>query len=169
MMAMFNGLPPGPGTSVERGQNLLSGAAPFYRCYTCADGKDVAVGPLEPHFYAILLERMGAPSDLGRAQNDSKQWETQAADLAALFATKSRADWCALLEGTDACFAPVLTLDEAPLHPQICARGTYIERDGLVHPAPAPRFSRTPASIGDSGDGRRILETWGISHPPASM
>ena len=169
MMAMFNGLPPAPGTSVERGQNVLSGAAPFYRCYTCADGKDVAVGPLEPHFYAILLERMGAPSDLGRAQNDSKQWETQAADLAALFATKSRADWCALLEGTDACFAPVLTLDEAPLHPQICARGTFIERDGLVHPAPAPRFSRTPASIGDSGDGRRILETWGISHPPASM
>lgn len=162
MMAMFNGLPAGPGASVALGENVLGGAAPFYRCYTCADGKDIAIGPLEPHFYALLLDRVGASAELAGAQYDTARWPDQAAELAALFATRTRAEWCALLEGTDACFAPVLTLDEAPSHPHIRARGTYVERQGLVHPAPAPRFSRTPARIGDSGDGRTVLEAWGM-------
>ena len=166
MMAMFQGLAPAPGTSLARGENLLGGAAPFYRCYTCADGRDIAIGPLEPHFYKILLERVGAPAEMLDAQGDNTQWPEQATSLAAIFATNTRTEWCELLEGSDACFAPVLSLDEATRHPHMLARKTFIERDGLPHPAPAPRFSRTPAEIGKAADGRQILKSWGAVMVP---
>ncbi len=127
------------------GHNLLDGGAPFYDCYECADGRFVAVGALEPQFYALLRERCGLADPLFDAQLDRARWPAQKAALAAVFRRRTRDDWCALLEGSDACFAPVLDWDEAPAHPHNAARGTYVAVDGVVQPAPAPRFSRTPA------------------------
>jgi alpha-methylacyl-CoA racemase len=165
MMTMFSGLVPSGFISLEPGRNMLAGSAPFYRCYTCADGRHIAVGPVEPHFYAELLERISAPLELREGQHDPEKWESHSEVLVALFATKSREEWSVLLEGTDVCFAPVLTLDEAPQHPQLLARGTFFEQDGVVHAAPAPRFSRTPGRIGVSGDGREVLKNWGVDLP----
>jgi alpha-methylacyl-CoA racemase len=162
MMTMFTGLLPAGLISLDRRENVLGGAAPFYRCYTCADGLDIAIGPLEPQFYADFIKRIGAPEALFADQYELKNWEERTALLAELFATKCRADWCAILEGTDTCFAPVLTADEAPHHPHLQARGSYIERDGLMQAAPAPRFSRTPGSIAEDTDGRRRLKAWGV-------
>lgn len=116
----------------ERGANLLDGGAAFYDSYQCADGKWVAIGPLEPQFFAALKEKLG----LAAEQFDSGLRE----ELTALFRTQPRDHWCALLEGTDACFAPVLSLAEAPSHPHNEARGTFVEAEGIVQPAPTPRF-----------------------------
>ena len=130
----------------ERGVNLLDGGAPFYDSYETADGKYVAIGAIEPQFYARLLEGLGLAGDPGFAgQMDPAAWPALKDRLAAIFLTKSRDEWCALLEGTDACFAPVLTLAEAPRHPHNVARGAFVEVGGMVQPAPAPRFSATPA------------------------
>ena len=132
--------------SQRREANLLDGGAPFYRTYACADGAFVALGALEPHFYAVFLERAGLnPADFER--EDVAQWPALHEKLAAVFRTRTRAEWCALLEGTDACFAPVLTLAEAPAHPHLAARETFVECDGTLVPAPAPRFSGTPSRI----------------------
>lgn len=134
------------GSSLElaREQSLLGGAAPYYRCYACADGREIAVGPLEPQFYRELLERSDAPEHLYEGREEPVNWARQGECLAELFATRTQAEWCALLEGSDACFAPVLTLDEAPQHPHLQARGVYQELDGRLQVAPAPRLSRTP-------------------------
>lgn len=150
MMSFFAGLLPSGAISLERDRNLLSGAAPHYRCYTCADGLDIAVGPLEPQFFAELMRRIDAPESLRQGCNDAALWEEQSEQLAALFASRPQADWCALLEGSDACFAPVLTLEEAAQHPHMQQRGVYRDIDGALHAAPAPRFSRTPGAITDS-------------------
>ena len=150
MMSFFAGLLPSGAISLERDRNLLSGAAPHYRCYTCADGLDIAVGPLEPQFFAELMRRIDAPESLRQGCNDAALWEEQSEQLAALFASRTQADWCALLEGSDACFAPVLTLEEAAQHPHMQQRGVYRDIDGALHAAPAPRFSRTPGAITDS-------------------
>ncbi len=130
----------------ERQANLLDGAAPFYRCYACADGRFVAVGALEPAFYAALLEGLGLRAD-DWPQSDPARWPQQASAFAALFATRDRDDWAAHFAGTDACVAPVLSPVEAPAHPQVAARATFAEPDGLRQPAPAPRFSRTPGAL----------------------
>lgn len=130
----------------ERGTNLLDGGAPYYGTYRCADGRWIAVGPLEPAFYAQLLARIGA-TDGTFEQGDRPGWPAQRQRLAAVFATRSRDEWCALAEGSDACLSPVLELDEAPLHPHNRARGTFVTVEGVVQPAPAPRFSRTPAAV----------------------
>jgi alpha-methylacyl-CoA racemase len=173
MMGMFAGLAPACGVSLEREQSLLGGAAPFYSCYHCADGLPIAVGALEPKFYRELLDRIGAPAELHEQQYAKANWESRRKLLAEIFLLKSRAQWCELLEGTDACFAPVLTLSEAPNHPHLRARGTHIEFNGIAHPAPAPRFSRTPGSISDRGAGTELLRSWGVtldsgpSVPPA--
>ena len=134
------------GWTDRREANLLDGGAPHYRCYECADGRYVAVGALEPKFWAALVERLGAgelPSPYDRAA-----WPACRAALAAAFATRTRDEWAAHFAGTDACVAPVLTLAEAPDHPHHRARGSYLHRDGATLAAPAPRFAATPASAG---------------------
>ncbi len=150
MMSFFAGLLPSGAISLQRDRNLLAGAAPHYRCYTCADGRDIAIGPLEPQFLGELAQRIQAPDNLLQDVRDPDRWAAQGEHLAALFASRTQADWCELLEGTDACFAPVLTLEEAAQHPHMQARGVYRDIDGALHAAPAPRFSRTPGSIRDS-------------------
>jgi alpha-methylacyl-CoA racemase len=124
------------------GANLLDGAAPFYRCYRCADGRHVAVGALEPQFFAQLIE--GLEIDPNRyTQYDTTHWLRMAEDFTAAFATRSRDEWAALFEERDACVSPVLSLTEATTHPHNIFRETYIKRAGFSQPAPAPRFSLT--------------------------
>ena len=130
----------------ERGTNLLDGHAPFYDTYSCADGRHVAVGALEPQFYAALLAGLGLdPAELP-AQYSPEGWPVLRARFTELFAGRTRDEWAAVFEGTDACVTPVLALDEVAAHPHIAARGTIIAPDGLPQAAPAPRFSRTPAA-----------------------
>ncbi|TFZ01599.1 CaiB/BaiF CoA transferase family protein [Ramlibacter rhizophilus] len=149
----------------QREDNWLDGGAHFYRNYACADGRFIAVGALEPQFYALLMERCGIDdAELRELQNERARWPEFAGRLAALFKTRTRDEWCALLEGTDACVAPVLDWDEAPRHPHNRARGTFVEIDGVTQPAAAPRLSRTPGNAGPVDPGRRddILRAWGL-------
>ena len=129
----------------ERGTNLIDSGAPFYDVYACRCGRYVSVGPLEPKFFAQLLDRLALPPSLLPMQADRKQWPALRAQFAQAFATRTREEWTAQLEGSDACFAPVLSFAEAPEHPQLHARGTFIDVDGVTQPAPAPRFSRSTA------------------------
>jgi alpha-methylacyl-CoA racemase len=132
----------------ERGTNLLDTGAYFYEVYETADGKYVSIGSLEPQFYATLLDKLGLADDPEMPrQHDRSQWPAMKERFAEIFRTKTRDEWCELLEGTDACFAPVLSMAEAPHHPHNEHRGTFVTRNGVVQPAPAPRFSRTPAEI----------------------
>jgi alpha-methylacyl-CoA racemase len=132
--------------TTERGSNLLDGGAPFYDTYRCADGRFVAVGALEPQFFAELCATLDLdPTSL--PQHDREGWDAQRERLAALFATRTRDEWAALFDGTDACVAPVLDLSEAPDHPHNRARDAFVEVDGTRQPAPAPRFSRTPGEV----------------------
>tara|TARA_R110000782_G_C14819243_1_gene413929 strand:+ start:32818 stop:33810 length:993 start_codon:yes stop_codon:yes gene_type:complete len=143
LMSFFAGLLPSGGISLDWKESVLGGAAPFYRCYRCAGGRDVAIGAIEPQFYRELIERIGAPEALLERQNEKAHWPADSNLLAGIFATRTREEWCALLEGTDACFAPVLTLEEAAKHPHNNARAQYARLDGVLHAAPAPRFSST--------------------------
>jgi alpha-methylacyl-CoA racemase len=152
----------------ERGANLLDGGAPFYGVYETADGRHLAVGALEPQFWAELLRRLGLDAGDLPAQLDRDGWPLLRERLAALFRTRTRDEWSELLAGTDACVAPVLGLAEAPAHPHNRARGTFVEVGGVVQPAPAPRFSRTrcdppvaPARPGEHTD--RALVDWGVA------
>ncbi len=131
----------------QRESNFLDGGAHFYDTYQCADGQWLAVGPIEPHFYQILLEGCGIEDPDPRQQWRAKSWPGMKERLRAAFRTKTRDEWCAQFEQTDACVTPVLSLEEAPKHSHNQARQTFIEVDGLVQPAPAPRFSRTPAAV----------------------
>jgi alpha-methylacyl-CoA racemase len=128
----------------ERGSNLLDGAAPFYDTYLTSDNESVALGALEPKFYAALVERLGLDPAALPPQYDRERWPELRARLAEVIATKTRDDWAAELEGTDSCAAGVLSLAEAPAHPHNVARASFIEVGGVVQPAPAPRFSATP-------------------------
>jgi alpha-methylacyl-CoA racemase len=128
----------------QRQSNMLDGGAHFYGCYTCADGKYVSIGAIEPQFYRLLLERCGIDDPDFQQQWDRAQWPQLRAKLAGIIAGKTREQWCLLLEGTDACFAPVLDFEEAPRHPHHQARGSFVESGGTLCPAPAPRLSRTP-------------------------
>jgi alpha-methylacyl-CoA racemase len=151
----------------RRGANLLDGAAPCYAVYETADGRHLAVGALEPRFWAELLDRIGLAGEDLPAQLDRDAWPALRERLAAVFRTRTREEWCALLEGTDACVAPVLSLLEAPTHPHNRARGTFIEVGGVTQPAPAPRFSRTPCAHPTApvaADPERTLAAWGL--PP---
>jgi len=155
-----------------REANMLDGGAPFYDTYACRDGKFLSVGAIEPQFYAQLLALCGATDPEFAKQWSQKRWPELKAKFAALFATKTRDDWCALLEGTDACVAPVLDMAEAPGHPHNAARGTFIEIDGVVQPAPAPRFSRTAPAAGQAAaapgqHSAQVLADWGWS--PAAI
>lgn len=161
LMSFFYGQPHSALRTTERGAGLLGGAAHFYRCYECADGREISVGAIEPQFYAELLARADAPKELAEGQLDPKNWDDYAEKLAALFRTKTQAQWVTLLEGTDACFAPVVPLDEAKDHPHMKARGAFVEHGGLSHTAPAPRFGRTPGTIRDSAeDGEEVVARW---------
>jgi alpha-methylacyl-CoA racemase len=130
----------------ERGVNVLDGGAPFYDTYETADGKFVSIGSIEPQFYAILLEKLGLTGDPAFAQDaDAATWPLMKERLRAIFKSRTREEWCAIMEDTDICFAPVLSLAEAPHHPHNVARGTFVEEGGIFQPAPAPRFLGTPA------------------------
>ncbi|OAN84913.1 CaiB/BaiF CoA transferase family protein [Sulfitobacter geojensis] len=124
----------------HRASNWLDGAAPFYRCYTCADGKFVAVGALEPQFFAILLKKTGLPAVYGKDQNDRSNWPARTAEFAQIFASRSRDEWAKIFDGTDACVTPVLSFSEAENHPHMAQRATLVRRDAVLQAAPAPRF-----------------------------
>ena len=149
MMAMFCGFRAMGMFDEAPGANLLGGAAHFYDTYETGDGKFVAVAPIEPEFYAEFIDKLGldrerfAPHGFRFGKMDTVRWQELKAELAAVFRTRTRDEWCALLEGSDACFAPVLGLSEAPGHPHNAARGTFVDVGGLVQNAPAPRFSRS--------------------------
>ncbi len=153
--------------NTTRGDNMLDGGAPFYDSYRCADRKHIAIGAIEPQFYATLRERCGLTDSDFDAQMDKARWPRLKEKLTALFLTRTRDQWCALLEGSDACFAPVLDWNEAPLHAHNRARETFVEIDGVVQPAPAPRFSRTPparpaSALSSAVDAKTILADWGV-------
>jgi alpha-methylacyl-CoA racemase len=143
LMTGFHGLLAAGMVTEQRGANILDSGAYFYDCYECADGGWVSVAPIEARFHAELLRRLGIDAADFPPQHDRARWPEARARVAAAFRTRSRAAWCEALEGSDACFAPVLTMTEAPDHPHMAARGTYMTVDGVVQPAPAPRFSRS--------------------------
>jgi alpha-methylacyl-CoA racemase len=151
--------------SDERGTNLLDGGAPFYDVYACADGRYVAVGALEPQFYAALLAGLGLAGAGLPAQHDHAGWPVLREAFTAAFASRTRDEWVASFEGTDACVTPVLAPDEVAAHPHLAARGSLVEVDGVLQAAPAPRFSRTPADPPAppgprGGDARAVLADW---------
>lgn len=155
----------GQGTwSDERGTNLLDGGAPCYDTYVCADGRYVAVGAIEPQFYAQLLTGLGLRAEDLPAQRDRSGWPELRETFAAAFATRTRDEWAAVFDGTDACVTPVLTFAEATTHPHAAARDAFVELDGVVQPAPAPRFSRTrPGPPGASilePEARTVAAEW---------
>ncbi|MGR3566211.1 MAG: CaiB/BaiF CoA transferase family protein [Pseudooceanicola nanhaiensis] len=131
--------------SEARESNLLDGGAPHYRTYACADGKFLALGPLEPQFFAEMIARAGIDDAQRADQTDPARWPERREDYAAIFRQKTRDEWTAIFDGTDACATPVLTWSEAADHPHLAARQTFVVRDGVTQAAPAPRFSRTPA------------------------
>ena len=148
-----------------RGSNLLDGGAPYYATYACADGGWLAVGAIEPQFWAVVVEQLGLHD--APAQDDVARWPELRRRVAAAVATRTRDEWAAVFEPLDACVAPVLTLGEAAEHPHLRARATLVERDGVVQPAPAPRLSRTPGAISGppSAPGehtRDALRDWGF-------
>jgi len=144
LMSIFHGLvAAGRWDPSRRRANLLDGGAPFYDTYETADGRHVALGPLEPKFFAELAQRIGLPEHFVKRQYDARLWPELREAMTAAFKGKTRDEWCALLEGTDVCFAPVLSITEAPAHHHAAARGAFIEVDGVQQAAPAPRFSRS--------------------------
>ncbi|WP_223616430.1 CaiB/BaiF CoA transferase family protein [Pseudomonas sp. BF-B-30] len=151
----------------QREHNMLDGGAPFYGCYTCADGKFVSVGSIEPQFYQLLLELCGIDDADFKQQWQKQDWPVLRQKLETLFMTRTRDAWSQLLEGTDVCFAPVLDFSEAFTHPHNRARGLFMETAGVLHPAPAPRLSRTPVEAGrvvKNGENTlEILEQLGFS------
>lgn len=154
--------------STERGTNILDSGAHFYDAYECKDGKSISIGSIEPKFYAELLEKTGLESEELPPQMDRAQWPAMKQKLTAVFKTKTRDEWCAIMEGTDICFAPVLDFSEAPQHPHNKARGSFVEIEGVTQPGPAPKFSRTkpevqrrPPRLGEHT--REALADWGIS------
>ncbi len=155
------------GWNDERGTNLLDTGAHFYDVYETADGRHVSIGSIEPQFYAELLRLSGLQDEDLPAQFDREQWPAMKERVAAVFATKTRDEWCEIMDASDVCFAPVLSLAEAPEHPHNRARGTFVEQAGVVQPAPAPRFSRTPGELvappphpGQHTD--EVLRAWGF-------
>jgi len=168
LLAPFYGLMAMNMWTTDRESNKLDGGAHYYGCYVCADDTYISIGSIEPQFYALLLEKCGISDPQFDAQQDQQQWPALREKLAALFKTKTRDEWCAIMEGSDVCFAPVLGLGDAPAHPHNKARQTFVDYEGITQPAPAPRFSRTQGSIqapaalaGEHSE--EILTDWGFS------
>jgi alpha-methylacyl-CoA racemase len=154
--------------SADRGGNLLDGSAPFYGTYQCSDGEFMAVGCMEQKFFDEMLTLMGLEADSFAGRDDPRNWSVLRERLAAEFRRRTRAEWCTLLEHSDACCSPVLTMQEAPHHAHIVGRETFIDHNGQVMPQPAPRFSRTPSRMQSMpdvvmGDARVIAQEWASS------
>ena len=162
LMSMFFDLAASGRWTEERENNFLDGGAHFYGVYECACGRFISIGSIEPQFYALLREHAGLSDAAFDAQMDRKAWPALKQNLAAIFKSKNRDEWCAIMEGTDICFAPVLTMAEAPQHPHMAAREVFITRHGVPQPAPAPRFSRTPSAARDAekADIAELTSEW---------
>lgn len=168
LMSIFNTLHGIGLHSTEHGSNMLDSGAHFYDVYETQDGKYISVGAIEPQFYAHLIDKAALDPDVFGSQLDPSQWPMLKEKLTEVFKSKTREEWCEIMEGTDVCFAPVLDLVEAPQHPHNVARKTYIDLDGITQPAPAPRFSRTVTEVQFGSryagqDTEEILKDWGIS------
>ncbi len=152
----------------QRRDNMLDGGAHFYDTYQCADGRWISIGSIEPQFYALLLEKTGISDPEFQQQLNRALWPSLKERLAGVIRQKTRDEWCEIMDATDICFAPVLNMDEAPAHPHNAARQTFVAIDGVVQPAPAPRFSATPGAI-QSGPpaigahNETALADWGFS------
>ncbi len=168
LATMFYGMKAMGMWSDEREANLLDGGAHFYDTYECSDGKWVAIGSIEPQFYALLLDKAGLDDPEFKAQMDRSKWPGLKQKMMAVFRQKTRDEWSAIMEGTDICFAPVLSMSEAPTYPHNVDRETFVTREGIVQPAPAPRFSATPGAIGGppagvGTDRDAVMKDWGLS------
>jgi alpha-methylacyl-CoA racemase len=168
LMTMFFNMKAAGMWSAERDSNLLDGGAHFYDTYTCADGKWLAVGAIEPQFHAVMVKGLGLPADAFPAQMSRVEWPAYSKRVADVIATRTRDEWMTVFEGTDACVAPVLSMDEAPQHPHNAERKTFVEAFGVTQPSPAPRFSRTAGAVNGAPamagkDSRNVLESWGIT------
>jgi alpha-methylacyl-CoA racemase len=147
LMSLFSELTASGRWRDGRESNMLDGGAHFYGTYECADGQFIAVGSIEPQFYDELRRLAGLDDPIFDAQMNMADWPAMKTRMAAIVKTRTRAQWCEIMEGTDVCFAPVLTLSEAPNHPHMAARQVFVEHEGVTQPAPAPRFQRTPSAI----------------------
>jgi len=168
LMTMHYGFRQAGVWSLERGSNLTDGGAPFYDVYETRDGLFVSVGAVEGKFFTTLLNRLGIADEKLPRQDDREGWLVIRGRLAEIFKSRTRAEWSVILEGSDACFAPVLDMDECVNHPHHRARKTYVELDGVTHPSPAPRFSATPSNIRKrppalGEDTKDVLAEWGFS------
>ncbi|CAN7773710.1 CaiB/BaiF CoA-transferase family protein [Cupriavidus necator] len=165
--AIFWGMLASGNLQEARGSNILDSGAPWYDSYRTRDGKFMSIGPIEGRFYVQLLDKLGLTADNLPAQYDRKGWPMLRKRFEAVFLTRTRDEWCAVFEGSDACWAPVLTFSEAPDHPHHRARGSFVEIDGVVQPAPAPRFLGTPSEIRGAApqrgqNGAAALRDWGF-------
>ncbi len=168
LMAAIYGLRAAGRWSDERGENILDTGSHYYDVYETSDKKYISIGSIEPKFYADLLRLSGLQHEELPRQQDRQAWPALKERVAKIFKTKTREEWCTIMEGSDVCFAPVLNMQEAPNHPHNRERGTFVEIDGVIQPAPAPRFARTPSAIqrppaapGEHTD--EALRDWGLS------
>jgi alpha-methylacyl-CoA racemase len=150
----------------QRSSNMLDGGAPYYCAYATADGHCISLGAIEPKFFGLMCKKLELPEQLWDAQNDRTRWPSLRRAIASAVARRTRDEWCRLLEGTDVCFAPVLTLQESATHPHIQARRGFVNVEGVMHTAPAPRFSRTPSAIkggtpSTASSVAQVLADWG--------
>jgi alpha-methylacyl-CoA racemase len=152
-----------------RESNFLDGGAHFYGVYQCACGNFISIGSIEPQFYALLRQLAGLSDAAFDAQMAREAWPSLKQKLDDIFRTKTRDEWCRIMEGTDVCFAPVLTITEAPLHPHLVARKTFVKRHGVTQPAPAPRFSRTPSTIREPAKAEisDLVRAWQAKDAPS--
>ncbi len=167
MMGFLYGLHAAGVWSDKRGTNLLDGGAHFYDTYETKDGKWIAIGPVEPKFYELLLKYVDIDDPVFKDHFNPQNWPECKEKLTKLFKTKTRQQWCEIMDGTDACFSPVLSYDEAINHPHNVARKTFVDVDGVMQPGPAPRFSRTKGEIqspppDNSDDKGSVLKEWGL-------
>ncbi len=168
LMAMFYGMKAAGVWTDDRRSNLLDGGAHFYDTYQCADGGWISLGSIEPQFYALMLEKTGITDPDFKSQMDRGLWPSLHDRLAKVIALKTRDEWCEIMDASDVCFAPVLSLEEAPKHPHNVARQTFVEVEGVMQPAPAPRFSETPGAIAGppptiGANNTDALRDWGFN------
>jgi alpha-methylacyl-CoA racemase len=167
LMTFFHALRNGGMWSDERGANMLDSGSHFYDAYECADGKYISLGSIEPQFYAEMCEKLGIPAD-ELPQHDRSRWPELKERVASAVRTKTRAEWCEIMDGSDVCYSPVLALGEVAQHPHNVHRQTFTDVAGVVQPSPAPRFSRTPGAISrpPSHPGQHtdeVLAEWGFA------